>query len=56
MVVIARSRLPKARQRRPSLVGYLNLIHPNKIQIIGADELAFLDGLSVTAGAPTCSA
>jgi HPr kinase/phosphorylase len=26
--------------RRPSLVGYLNVIYPNKIQIIGTEELA----------------
>lgn len=38
--------IAEGRQRRPSLVGYLNLIHPNKIQILGAEELAFLDGLS----------
>ena len=31
--------------RRPSLAGYLNVIHPNKVQIIGAAELAWLDGL-----------
>jgi len=31
--------------RRPSLVGYLNVIYPNKIQIIGTEELKFLDGL-----------
>ena len=31
--------------RRPSLVGYLNVIYPNKIQIIGSEELNFLDGL-----------
>jgi len=31
--------------RRPSLVGYLNTIYPNRVQIIGADELAYLDGL-----------
>ncbi|HEX5756156.1 MAG TPA: HPr(Ser) kinase/phosphatase [Arenimonas sp.] len=31
--------------RRPSLVGYLNVIHPNKVQIVGAAELAWLDGL-----------
>ena len=31
--------------RRPSLAGYLNVIHPNKIQIIGASELQWLDGL-----------
>jgi len=31
--------------RRPSLIGYLNIIYPNKIQIIGTEELNFLDGL-----------
>jgi HPr kinase/phosphorylase len=31
--------------RRPSLVGYLNTIYPNQIQIIGSDELGYLDGL-----------
>jgi HPr kinase/phosphorylase len=31
--------------RRPSLAGYLNVIHPNKVQIIGASELAWLDEL-----------
>ncbi|WP_051939046.1 HPr(Ser) kinase/phosphatase [Luteibacter sp. 9135] len=37
---------PNAKQsRRPSLVGYLNVIYPNKIQIIGTEELNFLDGL-----------
>jgi HPr kinase/phosphorylase len=31
--------------RRPSLAGYLNIIYPNKIQIIGSEELAWLNGL-----------
>jgi HPr kinase/phosphorylase len=31
--------------RRPSLAGYLNVIHPNNVQIIGAVELAWLDTL-----------
>ena len=31
--------------RRPSLVGYLNIIYPNKVQIIGTEELRYLDGL-----------
>ncbi len=35
----------EALSRRPSLAGYLNVIHPNKVQIIGAAELAWLDGL-----------
>lgn len=32
-------------QRRPSLVGFLNIIYPNKVQIVGVDELQYLDGL-----------
>lgn len=31
--------------KRPSLAGYLNVIHPNKVQILGLAELAWLDGL-----------
>jgi len=31
--------------RRPSLIGYLNVIYPNKVQIIGSEELKYLDGL-----------
>ena len=31
--------------RRPSLAGYLNTIYPNKVQIIGTEELHYLDGL-----------
>jgi HPr kinase/phosphorylase len=34
-----------AQARRASLIGYLNIIYPNKIQIIGSEELNFLDGL-----------
>jgi HPr kinase/phosphorylase len=30
---------------RPSLVGFLNLIHPNRIQVIGDEEANWLDGL-----------
>jgi len=30
---------------RPSLVGYLNLIHPNQIQVLGLEELRWLDQL-----------
>ena len=30
---------------RPSLVGYLNLIHPNRIQVLGLEELSWLDQL-----------
>ena len=31
--------------RRPSEIGYLNIIYPNKLQIIGSEELGYLDGL-----------
>ena len=31
--------------RRPSLAGYLNAIYPNKVQILGSEELTWLDGL-----------
>ena len=31
--------------RRPSLAGYLNTISPNKVQILGTEELAWLDSL-----------
>lgn len=31
--------------RRPSLAGYLNMIYPNRVQILGSEELAWLDGL-----------
>lgn len=31
--------------RRPSLAGYLNIIYPNKVQILGSEELAWLDSL-----------
>ena len=34
---------------RPSLVGYLNLIHPNRIQVIGQEELEWLDALEARA-------
>lgn len=30
---------------RPALVGYLNLVHPNKVQLIGEAELRYLDKL-----------
>jgi HPr kinase/phosphorylase len=33
------------RTRRPSLAGYLNVIHPNKLQILGREELQWLDSL-----------
>ncbi|KAB8316090.1 HPr(Ser) kinase/phosphatase [Tolypothrix campylonemoides VB511288] len=31
--------------RRPSLAGYLNIIYPNRVQILGTEELTWLDGL-----------
>ena len=31
--------------RRPSLAGYLNAIYPNKVQILGSEELDWLDSL-----------
>jgi HPr kinase/phosphorylase len=31
--------------RRPSLAGYLNTIYPNKVQILGTEELTWLDEL-----------
>src|SRR5690606_34245455 len=31
--------------RRPSLAGYLNAIYPNKVQILGTEELSWLDTL-----------
>lgn len=31
--------------RRPSLAGYLNAIYPNRVQILGTEELEWLDGL-----------
>lgn len=33
---------------RPALAGFLNLIHPNKIQVLGLEELTFLEKLSVS--------
>ncbi len=33
------------RIRRPSLAGYLNVIHPSKVQILGGEELKWLDQL-----------
>jgi HPr kinase/phosphorylase len=33
------------KSRRPSQIGYLNIIYPNKVQIVGTEELAYLDSL-----------
>ncbi len=41
------------RTRRPSLVGYLNVIHPNKLQILGREELHWLDSLGTRQRAET---
>jgi HPr kinase/phosphorylase len=42
----SRAIVPAEKQpRRPSLAGYLNIIYPNKIQIVGSEELAWLDSL-----------
>jgi HPr kinase/phosphorylase len=30
---------------RPALAGYLNLIHPNRVQVLGREELDYLDSL-----------
>lgn len=32
--------------RRPALAGYLNTIHANKVQIVGSEELDYLDNLA----------
>lgn len=40
-------------QRRPSLVGYLNIIYPNRLQVIGTEELRYLDGLAAPQRAET---
>jgi len=34
---------------RPSLIGFLSLIHPNRVQVIGEEEDAWLDGLDAKA-------
>jgi HPr kinase/phosphorylase len=38
-------KIDRSQSRRPSLVGYLNIIYPNKVQIIGTEELRYLDSL-----------
>ncbi|MDT8320032.1 MAG: HPr(Ser) kinase/phosphatase [Xanthomonadales bacterium] len=30
---------------RPALAGFLNLIHPNKVQVLGEEEITYLDAL-----------
>ncbi len=41
------------RKSRPALVGYLNLIYPNQVQIIGTEETEYLDGLDAQQRAET---
>ncbi len=36
-------------QSRPSLVGFLNLIHPNRVQVVGEEEDQWLDSLDAKA-------
>lgn len=38
---------------RPSLAGYLNLIHPNRVQVLGREEMEFLISLGDTERAST---
>jgi HPr kinase/phosphorylase len=37
---------PDFENTRTALVGHLNLIHPNRVQVLGAAELQYLNGLS----------
>ncbi len=41
---------------RPSLAGYLNLIHPNKVQVLGDAELSYLERLGEAQRAETLEA
>lgn len=41
---------------RPSLAGYLNLIHPNKVQVLGEEELEYLNRLPARKRADTLGA
>ncbi|MEM1413219.1 MAG: HPr kinase/phosphorylase, partial [Pseudomonadota bacterium] len=38
---------------RPALAGYLNLIHPNRVQVLGAEELVYLAAMDREAQART---
>jgi len=43
---VARSLSPSDKQSlRPALAGFLNLVHPNNVQILGREEIAYLDSL-----------
>ena len=37
---------PKTKNTGTALVGHLNLIHPNQVQVIGTTEIRYLDRLS----------
>lgn len=41
---------------RPSLAGYLNLIHPNKVQVLGDEEIDYIDRLPERQRAETLDA
>ena len=41
---------------RPSLAGYLNLIHPNQVQVLGEAELSYLERLSDASRSETIAA
>jgi len=41
------------RKSRPALVGYLNLVYPNQVQIIGTEEIVYLDSLEARQRAET---
>jgi HPr kinase/phosphorylase len=38
---------------RPAAAGFLNLVHPNRVQVLGGEEAAYLAGLDATALAAT---
>lgn len=40
---------------RPALAGFLNLIHPNKVQVLGFEEINYIDSLSEDEKAATVS-
>lgn len=40
---------------RPAMAGFLNLIHPNRVQVLGLEEIRFLDSLQDTEKQATIS-
>ena len=42
------SLLPEDLTSRPAMAGFLNIIHPNRVQVLGREEVAFLEGLEKT--------